>query len=167
MPGVWEHIPEWWYTLFYTNYQTHYNNNPTQWIQLSTIHQDVQDKTEETKEYYDTIAERKLYEFADRAIDISYLIEKKAIDSLRARFEKVYQLYLNSDTPDCVENAGIIYGRYEEILDNINITNSTHVKNSERRDEYMTYEKDLTHLIALTEKLWFAAKSYNNLKFNH
>ena len=167
MPGVWEHIPEWWYNLFYSRYQSNYNNNPTQWIPLNAVHQTVQDNTEETQKYYDTIAEQKTYEYLDRAVDISYLIEKSTIDSLRSRFERIHNEYLNSDTPDCETNADIIYQNYEVVVDNINVTFTAHVESAQKREQYAEYEKQLIKLIHLTEKLNYAAKVYNQMKFNH
>ena len=120
-----------------------------------------------TKEYHDTIAEQKTYEFLDRAVDISYLIEKSTIDSLRRYFERIHNEYRDSDTPDCETNADIIYQNYEVVVDNINVTFTAHVESAQKREQYAEYEKQLIKLIHLTEKLNYAAKAYNQMKFNH
>ena len=167
MPGVWEHIPERWYQSLHANYLERYKNNPTQWLPLNAAHQMTHDDTEETKKYYDTIAEQKTFEFIDRAVDIAYLFEKSTIDSLRSRFEQVHRAYRDSDTPDCEFNADILYQEYELIVDNINVTFLAHVESAQKREQYIEYEKNLIRLIDLAEKINFAAQTYNNMKFNH
>ena len=167
MPGVWEHIPQRYYRNVHQRYLDEFNNNPSQWVPLNATHQIAQDDTETTKEYHDTIAEQKTYEFLDRAVDISYLIEKSTIDSLRRYFERIHGEYRDSDTPDCETNADIIYQNYEVVVDNINVTFTAHVESAQKREQYAEYEKQLIKLIHLTEKLYYAAKAYNQMKFNH
>lgn len=160
MPGVWEHIPQRYYRNVHQRYLDEFNNNPTQWVPLNAAHQLAQDDTETTKEYYDTIAEQKTYEFIDRAVDISYLIEKSTIDSLKERFIRIHNEYRDSETPDCETNADILYQNYEVIVDNINITFTSHVESAQKREQYAEYEKQLVKLINLTSKINFAAKAY-------
>ena len=162
--GTWEHpYHRLWYRIFYHTYEEDYNNNETQWNPLNAYGSVKVEAKKKEKTSTDTIASKKTDIFLDQMIDMAYLQEYNALNTLINYCENSINLYRYSAAPDCEYNSSILYDRYKTLTSNVHTTNVSQASSGEKREAYQEIQKDFIKLIAVTQKLIRA----NNLIVRH
>lgn len=115
-----------------------------------TIAAVMYNKSEAEKQHEETdkVYKQELFKFADKEIDYQYTLMKSKREQLISDINKEIDEYSGS-----TENVKIISDELLRIQSNIKIIHESHMSNAKKREAYLGFEKELTELRSLAQRL--------------